>query len=142
VFTSSTLRNTQHKENAMALEQSIVRRFLRFVDMRSPGECWPWTGSKTKGYGQMANGHNGSPLKANRVSWLVFVGDIPKGKWVLHRCDNGACVNPGHLEIGTQKKNMMDAAARGRLNPKSLLNLRPGAPGFHGAGPMALGELK
>jgi hypothetical protein len=33
---------------------------------------------------------------------------------VMHRCDNPKCINPGHLEIGTQAQNQADMAARGR----------------------------
>jgi hypothetical protein len=80
-----------------------------------------------------------SKFKAHRVAWEMFNGPIADGLIVRHKCDNPNCVNPKHLEVGTQKQNMMDASARGRLNPKSLENLRPGHVGFHGAGPVSNG---
>lgn len=38
-----------------------------------------------------------------------------KGKIVMHRCDNRGCVNPEHLELGTQSKNIQDMHDRGRF---------------------------
>lgn len=39
---------------------------------------------------------------------------------VLHRCDVRLCVNPDHLDLGTQQKNVDDMIARGRAaQPKS-----------------------
>lgn len=32
----------------------------------------------------------------------------------MHQCDNPKCVNPDHLEAGTQSQNIKDAFARGR----------------------------
>lgn len=40
------------------------------------------------------------------------------GEWpevVRHRCDNPRCINPQHLEAGTQLDNVHDCISRGRL---------------------------
>lgn len=39
---------------------------------------------------------------------------IPEGIIVRHRCDNGSCINPEHLELGTQKQNLSDMVERNR----------------------------
>lgn len=61
---------------------------------------------------------------AHRLSYLAFNGDIPEGLVVRHKCDNKCCVNPEHLEVGTQKDNVQDAIKRGRFsyrdNPKGV----------------------
>jgi hypothetical protein len=45
----------------------------------------------------------------------LFVGPIPDDMGICHRCDTPPCVNPDHLFLGTQKDNMADCAAKGRL---------------------------
>jgi hypothetical protein len=39
---------------------------------------------------------------------------IPKGLIIRHKCDNPACINPLHLDIGTVQDNHNDMKERGR----------------------------
>lgn len=75
--------------------------------------CWYWTGYMCKlGYGRILVGR--SCKLATRVSYEVLKGDIPKGMYVCHSCDNPQCVNPDHLFLGTQTDNMIDMYQKGR----------------------------
>lgn len=75
--------------------------------------CWEWTGSTAPGgYGQTTS--DGNPTRVHRLVYRSYVGRIPKGLWVLHRCDNPRCCNPAHLFLGTPLDNVRDMMAKGR----------------------------
>lgn len=78
--------------------------------------CWMFSGKPgSDGYGKLKIA--GKTIRAHRAYYEAYVGQIPKGMWVLHHCDTPMCVNPEHLYVGTQLDNERDKDARGRRPP-------------------------
>jgi HNH endonuclease len=76
--------------------------------------CWLWTsGTGSHGYGVFAL--RGESHTAHTFSYRLHHGEIPKGMYVLHKCDVRLCVNPDHLSAGTQKQNIREAVERNRI---------------------------
>ncbi len=97
-----------------------IARFWKAVDKNGPipnhcptlGNCWVWTKS-TKKYGRFCvNGQKHTLV--HRFSWEIHNGPIPKEIPVWHICNNGLCVNPSHLFLGTVSSNAKDIVQRKR----------------------------
>lgn len=69
----------------------------------------------------------------HRLSHEVWIGPIPAGLDVMHRCDRPRCIEPEHLKAGTAKENSGDMVARGRhlAGAISRGEKRRGQPNWH-----------
>lgn len=76
--------------------------------------CFIWSGYKnSSGYGVIRL--NGRLHRVTRLVYQFTHRKKPDERDVVrHKCDNPACVNPAHLEIGSRNDNVQDMISRGR----------------------------
>lgn len=98
---------------------SNILRIQERIKKNQESDCWIWTGHiQNSGYGMITI--NKKNFLAHRLSYEAFIGKIPKGINVCHKCDVKLCCNPEHLFLGTQKENIADCIKKGRhLSPGS-----------------------
>jgi hypothetical protein len=87
---------------------SLQDRLLKFIEKTDT--CWNWTGDKQNGYGRIKI--NCKKIQAYRAAYEAWVGPIPTGMSVHHKCANRSCVNPEHLELATARENVGEMLAR------------------------------
>jgi hypothetical protein len=99
------LRNTDFKKESMR-ETEIAGEWI--------GDCFICTSHRPSTYGYPCVTRNGKWWKMSRFIYTQAYGAIPPGLVVRHKCDNRACININHLELGTHWDNVQDKVARGR----------------------------
>ena len=94
---------------------NTIERFVRKIDFNSsPIGCWIWKGC-FGGYQKLARSYgrfylNEKNVMAHRFSFEYFnKKTIPDGFHIDHLCCNTKCVNPNHLEVVTERENMLRA---------------------------------
>lgn len=112
----------------------------RFDDVKDM--CWIWKGltlDDRKGHQHGRVWYKNNYRHVHRLMYHNFIEDVPEydhkniATIVTHTCshnNNGRCINPWHLNLGTPKSNMQDAvidgtkykAPKGEKNWKSKLS--------------------
>lgn len=107
----------------MASSEDALKRFWEKVNVAGPDECWEWLGmffNDGEGYGQIRLNYGSSPnlirqrFRAHRVAYFLTRNHLPDDLCVCHTCDNTSCVNPDHLFLGTNRKNIQDRTNKKR----------------------------
>lgn len=104
---------------------NLKDRFLSKICTPNENGCKEWTGAIRAGYGALTICDRNSKYQynkvfyAHRISYELFISEIPEGLCVCHKCDNKKCVNPDHLFLGTHKDNISDMMKKGRGNIKN-----------------------
>lgn len=88
--------------SAWGYARTVLDRLMSNIDMA--GDCWIWKRSLTDdGYGQISVMRG--MIGCHRVSYHLFVGEVPDGLELDHLCRVRACCNPWHLEPVTGDEN-------------------------------------
>lgn len=104
---------------------SLQERVLRLAHPEPMSGCWLWTSVLHRdGYGLIYI--SGKRLRAHRVAYEAFVGSIPDGLHLDHKCRTRCCVNPDHLEPVTPRENWRRGAA-----PSAVASRRTHCPNGH-----------
>lgn len=113
-------KHYSRKKKGQSLTEKSVYQMTDFERLQqkftvAPSGCWEWNSPRPD---NRANTflYQGTVQIAYRASWKIRNGAIPDGLCVLHRCDNGLCVNPEHLFLGTHMDNRNDMLSKGRDN--------------------------
>ena len=105
--------------------KTILERFEEHTIPEPMGGCWLWSGAcSSSGYGGFWV--NKRMIAAHRWAYEHFVGPIPAGMCVCHKCDIKSCCNPDHLFLGTYADNAHDCVKKGRHPQKSKTHCRNG----------------
>lgn len=84
------------------------------------GDCLEWTRCyNTDGYPRAVFDQNNNG-KVHRVVYELHNQCDVSGLVVRHKCDNPRCLNPEHLELGTNADNMKDRDTRLRHGASKL----------------------
>lgn len=103
-----------HVDDILTLPKSQIDRIKEEINQSHEvmaNGCWHWTGAiyTSNGRARLSRiGHG-----AHRVSFVIHKGKVGD-KYVCHSCDNGICVNPDHLWLGTADDNSKDMVKKGR----------------------------
>lgn len=106
-------------DESKPIGEYLVDKFLRGIRKLESG-CWVCdtaiANPDTK-YCEVVierSGQRKAREYVHRLSYRHFKGAIPKGRHILHSCDNPPCCNPEHLSAGTRSQNMQDMVEKGR----------------------------
>ena len=96
------------------------RRFWAKVDKCGPipahrpelAPCWIWTAGLQHGYGCFWSGSI-KTRRAHRIAYEAQCGPLSPGLVLDHLCRERRCVNPAHLEVVTDRENILRGEGTG-----------------------------
>ena len=99
---------------------SFEARYERLAFPEPNSGCFIWMGALNyNGYGKMGLGYsaegNNRMQYAHIAAYEHFIGPVPKGLVLDHKCRMRCCVNPDHLEPVTYRENIMRGEGPARV---------------------------
>ena len=114
--------NVKLKFHSKSLDEAYEYGVIR----KEGNECWGWKHTtNNSGYGYFSS-KGEKAIAAHRYSYEKYIGIIPDGLFVLHKCDNPPCSNPSHLFVGTNSDNIKDSYSKGRRKPVPIESMPRG----------------
>lgn len=96
---------------------SIEDRFWHRIMPEPNSGCWLWDGAvNSEGYGNMRC--KGKTRPAHRISYEIAFGPIPKELQIDHLCRIRCCVNPDHMELVTNRQNVLRGTGPTAMNAR------------------------
>jgi len=81
----------------------LLNRFNQIEKNRTETDCSLWAGTISHvGYGVFS--FKSKIMYAHRAAYILKHGDIPKGFYICHSCDNKLCVNIDHCLCHLRKR--------------------------------------
>ena len=95
---------------------SELARFEKYVDPEPMSGCWLWNGGLFRdGYGNFSAQ---SGTRAHRLAYEHFIGPVPDGLVLDHKCRVRCCVNPRHVEPVPNRVNVLRGFGRAALQAR------------------------
>lgn len=107
--TPSAKRNAGLKRSWLKRGPQTVEDYIKSKIVKVGG-CHLWKAAKEGKYGWFEFKKNAGA--AHKKVYEALVGPVPKGKCVLHTCDDQRCVKLRHLYLGDRKDNRRDFMER------------------------------
>lgn len=107
------VRTAEYREKIRQSRLGKRKSIEYYIDENGCHICISHSRNKDgNGYPQISVDNRTIPLA--RYIFIKSNGEIPKGMFVCHTCDNPHCINPDHLFLGTHMDNMRDMVQKGR----------------------------
>ena len=112
---------------------TFTKRVVPKIDRQADG-CWAWAGTvSAHGYGRIMV--DLTTYVTHRLVYEMFLGPIPEGQHLHHKCGVRHCCNPLHLEPVTAREHGVEhrtldheALAGQALSPRTNGLCRKGHP--------------
>lgn len=98
---------TFHDIDNLPMRHKLIGKLMANTTVPDDQGCMMWTGPIKPGCGYGWVHHYGRHVRAHRLAYEYFIGNVPEGLVLDHLCRNRLCCNPLHLEPVTIGVNIM-----------------------------------